>query len=153
VVSSPNWAKIKKIKMSPEHWKLAHSSPRWHILWIWKKIWKKFQNFFFKFFFQIFFFKHFFLNIPIFFQIHKTHHPGPLCTNFQCSGIIFIFFKIFKSAGVVYEVTPSWCAPWGRRSCRWSGALWLAPLELIQQISGRCSISIQSCLSDLIDHS
>ena len=60
-----------------------------------KKIEKKFQNIFLNFFFKIFF-----LNIPffpIFFQIHKIYHLGLLCTNFQCSGIIFNFFQIWPT--------------------------------------------------------
>ena len=32
-------------------------------------------------------------NFKFFFQIHKIYHIGLLCTNFQCSGIILIFFK------------------------------------------------------------
>ena len=60
----------KKNKMIPEHWKLVHSSPKWYILWIWKKNLKKyFRTFFFqknfKFFFQTKIWKK---NFPIFFS-------------------------------------------------------------------------------------
>ena len=55
---------------------------------------KKIENFFFDFFFKKKWSEIFF---PIFFQIHKIYHLGLLCTNFQCSGIIFYFFQIWPT--------------------------------------------------------
>ena len=65
-----------------------------------KKIGKFFFRFFFEkkiwFFFEKKMFSHFFF---IFFEIHKIYHLGLLCTNFQCSGIIFFFLQIWPNLG------------------------------------------------------
>ena len=98
MVSKPNWAKIeKKIKWSKstENWYIAALDGIFYESE--KKLKKNFRRFFFsKKNFKKIFKKKSKKKFPNFFfifflQIHKIYHLGLLCTNFQCSGIIFFF--------------------------------------------------------------